>query len=442
MKRTLMERLIEWKGSPRRKPLVMRGMRQVGKTWLLKEFGRLHYEDLAYFNFEHNEALAERFRRDLDPERLILELGVINGRAIQPGTTLVFFDEIQFCGEALTALKYFQETMPEYHIVCAGSFLGIALAQPTSYPVGKVDLMTLRPMSFQEFLLANGEDMLVDYIADETTRPEPLADVFAGRLLDHLKTYYITGGMPEAVSVWLETRDVGKLESVQQAILDFFELDFGKHAPAPDIPKLGIIWNSIPRQLAKENKKFVYGLVKPGARARGFEDAMKWLENAGMVHKAYRVGKPSMPLKAYADSAHFKLYVSDVGLLRRMAGLSAKAILENESTYQEFKGGMAENYCLQELVAALGEVPFYWTSGNVAEVDFVVQVADMIVPIEVKSASNPRAKSLAVYTARHQPTVAVKASLSNLSYVNGLLNCPLYLLWRLPDIVKRIHRSS
>lgn len=441
MKRMMMDRLFEWKESPRRKPLVVRGMRQVGKTWLLREFGRLAYEDLAYFNFEHNEALAERFRKNLDPERLITELGVIHDKAIKPGTTLVFFDEIQFCGEALTALKYLHEILPEYHVVCAGSLLGTALAHPTSYPVGKVDLMTLRPMNFQEFLLANGEDMLVDYITTEVTQPEPIPAVFADRLVGLLKAYYITGGMPEAVSVWLETKDVGAVEAVQQAILDFFELDFGKHAPATDIPKLSMIWNSIPSQLAKQNKKFIYGLVKQGARARGFEDAMKWLENAGMVHKSHRVEKPSMPLKAYADTSHFKLYMADVGLLRKMAGLSARAILEGDAAYQEFKGALVENYCLQELVSILGETPFYWTSGNIAEVDFVAQIADSIVPIEVKSALNLRAKSLAVYRGRYKPAVSVKASQSNLSYADGLLNCPLYLLWRLPDILEGIVRD-
>jgi len=352
---------------------------------------------VAYFNFENNKALSGRFQQNLDPRRLIMELGVINGKAIQPGKTLILLDEIQFCGEAITSLKYFHESAPEYHIVCAGSLLGIALARPASYPVGKVDVMALRPMSFYEFLLANGEDVLLQHIADEVVRPEPIAEVFADRLRNHLKTYYIIGGMPEAVSVWLETKDVGELESVQQGILALYELDFAKYAPTPDIPKLSMIWNSIPNQLAKENGKFVYGLLRGGAGARAFENAMTWLQSAGMVHKVHRIEKPSMPLKAYVKDTHFKLYSPDVGILRRMAGLSARSIMEEDPLYQEFKGVMAENFCLQELVDLLDEVPFYWASGNLAEVGFVALFTDKIVPIEVKAATNVKARSLAVY---------------------------------------------
>lgn len=361
---------------------------------------------------------------------------MINGRAIQPGRTLVVFDEVQFCGEAITSLKYFYESAPEYHIVCAGSLLGIALARPTSYPVGKVDIVTLRPMSFYEFLLANGEDMLVEYITNEVVRPEPMGAVFADKLRDHLKTYYLTGGMPEAVSVWLETKDVGELETVQRGILDLYELDFAKYAPTPDIPKLSMIWNSIPSQLAKENGKFVYGLLREGARARAFEDAMTWLRNAGMVYKVHRIEKPSMPLKAYVKDTHFKLYSPDVGLLRRMAGLSARSIVEEDPLYQEFKGVMAESFCLQELVALLDEAPFYWASGNQAEVDFVALFTDKIVPIEVKAATNVKARSLAEYRRKYQPPVSVKASLLGLNYADGLLTCPLYLLWRLPQLIQ------
>lgn len=438
LKRMLIDRLLQWKRSPRRKPLILKGIRQVGKTWLLREFGKLAYDDVAYFNFENNKALSERFQQSLEPRKLITELGIIHGRVIQPGKTLVILDEIQFCSEAIASLKYFQETAPEYHIVSAGSLLGIAMARPTSYPVGKVDVMTLRPMSFYEFLLANGEDLLVEHLDREVVRPLALGPLLTGRLLDYLKAYYITGGMPEAVSVWLATKDVAELDAVQQNILDMYSLDFAKYAPASDIPKLSMIWESIPGQLAKERGKFVYGMLKEGARAKAFEDAMMWLQNAGMVFKVHRIEKPAMPLKAYAKDAHFKLYGPDVGLLRRMAGLSARSITEQDPLYHEFKGVMAESFCLQELLVILDEVPFYWASGNQAEVDFVAQIADTIVPIEVKSADNLRARSLAEYRRRYGPSVSVKAAQADLTYSDGVVVCPLYLLWKLPEIIRAV----
>jgi len=435
MKRLLLDRLLEWKRSPRRKPLILRGVRQVGKTWLIREFGRVAYADVAYFNFETSKDLAERFRQNLDPDRLITELGIIHGTAIQPGQTLVVFDEIQVCGDAITSLKYFQESAPGYHIICAGSLLGVELARPTSYPVGKVDILTLRPMTFQEFLLANDEGMLVDFIIDNVSGREPISRVFADRLLSHLKTYYITGGMPEPVSVWLATRDVAQLDATQRNILDLYELDFAKYAPVQDLPKLTMIWNSIPSQLAKENGRFIYGLLREGARARAFEDAMTWLQGAGLVVKVSRIEKPAVPLRAYAKDRHFKLYASDVGLIRRMAGLSARAIIEEDDQYQEFRGVMAESFCLQELIALFEETPLYWASGNQAEVDFVAPVNGQPVPIEVKAASNTRARSLGEYRKRYGPAVAVKASQHNLGFSNGVLSCPLYLQWRLPELI-------
>lgn len=440
LKRLLTDNLLKWKESSRRKPLLVRGIRQVGKTWLLMEFGRSAYENVAYFNFENNKTLSESFQKNLDPQRLIRELGVINGKVILPGKTLIFFDEIQFCSDAISALKYFYESAPQYHVVCAGSLLGIALARPTSYPVGKVDIMTLRPMSFYEFLMASGEEMLLDYFYNELVKLEPIAEMFTAKLENYLKTYYITGGMPEAVSVWLQTNDVSELETVQQNILNLYELDFAKHAPTPDIPKLSMIWNSIPNQLAKENGKFVYGLLRAGSGARAFENAMTWLQNTGMIYKVHKIEKPSIPLKAYVNNAYFKLYLPDVGLLRKMAGLSAKSVVEENSLYQEFKGVMAENYCLQELVALLEDVPFYWASGNLAEIDFVAQFTDKIVPIEVKASTNTKSKSLSIYRNKYKPPVSVKTSLLNLNYKDGLLNCPLYLLWRLKVFVEKAQK--
>ncbi|NJD01384.1 MAG: ATP-binding protein [Ruminiclostridium sp.] len=435
MKRILIDKLLEWKASSRRKPLILKGIRQVGKTWILKEFASMAYEDAAYFNFEGNAALAERFKKNLDPRRLILELGVINGKTIHPGKTLIIFDEIQFCSDALTSLKYFCETANEYHIVCAGSLLGIALARPTSYPVGKVDILTLRPMSFYEFLLANNEDMLTDYLDKNINIKEPIGQIFVDKLESYLKTYYITGGMPEAVSVWLQTKDVNAVENVQQNILTLYELDFSKHAPTADIPKLSMIWNSIPNQLAKESGKFIYGLLKEGAGARAFENAMAWLQNAGMVYKIHKIEKPSIPLKAYVNNSHFKVYCPDVGLLRKMSGLSAKSIIEEDRLFQEFKGAMAENYVLQELIMLLEDVPFYWTSGNTAEIDFVAQFVDKIIPIEVKSSTNIRSKSMRVYREKYTPPLVVKATLFNLCLNEGVLNIPLYLLWKLSALI-------
>ena len=435
MKRLLEDKLLKWKQSPRRKPLLIRGIRQSGKTWLLQEFGKKYYESIAYFNFEKNKALCMLFKKNLDPKRLITELGTLNSRAISPEKTLIIFDEIQVCSEAITSLKYFSESATRYHIAGAGSLLGIALARPASYPVGKVDMMTLNSMNFLEFLMANNEEMMVDYLAEKLIKPEPVSEIFTNKLENYLKTYYITGGMPEAVNVWIKTKDVFEVEAVQQNILNLYELDFAKYAPTADIAKLSMIWNSIPSQLARENGKFVYGLLREGAGARAFEGAITWLKNAGMVYKVYKIEKPAIPLKAYENKSYFKLYVPDVGLLKKMSDLSAKSIIEEDMMYREFKGIMAENFCLQEIVSLTEKVPFYWSSGNLAEIDFILQFNDKIIPLEVKAADNVKSKSLAVYRKKYNPPVSVKASLRNLNFAEGVLNCPLYLLWKLPDII-------
>lgn len=436
MERNLLSKLLEWKKSPRRKPLILKGIRQVGKTWLLMEFGRLAYDDIAYFNFESDEAIAKRFDQNLDPKRLLIELGVIHGKPIQPEKTLIFFDEIQFCPKALTSLKYFCEQTPEYHIVCAGSLLGIALAKAASFPVGKVDFLTLHPLTFQEFLLANGEEQLVSYLS-QLERPEPLPKMFTDKLIAALKNYYMVGGMPEPVSIWLETKDIGSVEASQQAILNSYELDFAKHAPVYDIPKLSLLFNSIPDQLAKENGKFIYGLLKKGARARDYENAMLWLQNAGMVHKVIKIEKPAIPLSAYAQNSYFKLYAPDVGLLRKMAALPAKTILEESRLFQEFKGVLAENFVLQELIATYGENNiYYWKGRNSQEVDFIIQLVDKIIPIEVKASTNVKAKSLISYCEKYQPEVAVETSLNNLHKIGRYLSLPLYMLWMLKEFTE------
>lgn len=433
MKRLILEDLVHWKNRIDRKPLILKGVRQCGKTWILKQFGKENYQDIAYFNFEENPALAQRFQQDLDPKRILMELGVLNGKKIEPETTLVILDEIQFCNAALTSLKYFQEQTPEYHITCAGSLLGIALSKPLSFPVGKVDFLTLLPMSFYEFVLAHEESMLLLHLENQDIR-DPIPQMFADRLTSLYRSYLTTGGMPEVVAGWLASKDIAVVERIQDGILNSYELDFAKHAPATDFPKISMIWKSIPDQLAKENGKFVYGHVKPGARAKDLEDALQWLVSAGLVHKVNKIEKPAIPLSAYANSSYFKLYLTDVGLLRRMARLPASAVFEESTLYSEFKGAMAENYVLNELVHLCGDTPFYWKSGNTAEVDFIIQMENYIVPIEAKASWNVKSRSLSVYRTKYEPEIAVKVSLRNLKMDPGLLHLPLYLIWKLKTI--------
>lgn len=428
LERLAEKELLSWKNRKDRKPLILKGVRQCGKTFLLNAFGRENYEDVAYFNFENTPALAERFAANLDPGRILTELGVLSGKRIKPGSTLIIFDEIQFCSKALTSLKYFYEKCPEYHIACAGSLLGIALSGPSSFPVGKADFLTLRPMSFYEFILANDEQMLLEHL-EQQNKPAPLPQIFADKLSTLLKSYYVTGGMPEVVAKWLESKDVAEVERIQGLILNSFELDFAKHAPAADFPKLSLVWKSIPGQLAKENGKFIYGHVKPGARAKDLEDAIQWLESAGMIYKVLKIEKPAIPLSAYANQNFFKIYLADVGLLRKMSGLPAASIYEESLHYSEFKGALTENYVLAELVNLLGDVPYFWQSGNTAEVDFIAQFKNTIVPIEVKASTSVKSRSLSVYREKYSPGIAVRTSILNLKQDEGLLNLPLYLLW-------------
>jgi len=435
MQRLLVGELIKWKKRQDRKPLIIKGVRQCGKTFALKSFGAEHYADVAYFNFEETPALGQRFEQDLDPRRIITELGVLRGKVIQPASTLLIFDEIQFCPKALTALKYFSEAVPEYHLTCAGSLLGIALKETSSFPVGKVDFLTMRPMSFYEFVLASDQPMLLDYI-DQLEDNLPIPQIFTDKLETLLKAYFIVGGMPEAVNKWFTSQEIAEVERIQDLILNSYELDFAKHAPPSDFPKLSLIWKSIPDQLAKANGKFVYGHVKPGARAKDLEDALEWLICVGLVYKVCQVDKPAIPLSAYAKANYFKLYMADVGLLRRMARLPVEAIYSDSSLYTEFKGALTENYVLGELINLSGDIPYYWTSGNTAEVDFVVQMGGVIVPVEVKASTNVKSRSLKVYREKYQPPVAIKASMLNLKQDGGLVNLPLYLMWKAAAAVK------
>ncbi|WP_010254177.1 ATP-binding protein [Treponema primitia] len=440
MERCLTKQLIAWKDNPEKKPLILKGVRQCGKTWLLKEFGEEYYDDTAYFSFEGNDPLHARFAGDFDVRRIITELGVYRKKNIEPGKTLIIFDEIQFCGRALSSLKYFCEDAPEYHIVCAGSLLGLALSGPLSFPVGKVDFQTLRPLSFYEFLLANGEALLCKHL-EKFPVEEPVPELFAGMLERYVRTYYITGGMPEAVANWIANHDIEKLEAVHRKILDSYELDFAKHAPTGEFPKLRAVWHSIPAQLAKENSKFIFSQVKKGQRAKDLEDALEWLLGAGLVYRVTKVEKPFMPLSSYADSSFFKLYMADVGLLRTMAALPAEAVLGQIDVYKEFKGALTENYVLTELVNLYNEPPFFWRSNNTAEVDFIIQHKLDIIPIEVKSERNTKAKSLAEYRKKYEPRWAVKTSMSNGANTfcegekSAVLNVPLYMLWMLKSLL-------
>ncbi|MBQ2973532.1 MAG: ATP-binding protein [Clostridia bacterium] len=427
MKRTLTEALLSWKNNSEKKPLIIKGVRQCGKTYLLKEFGKEYYDDVAYFNFEENEALGKVFENDFDVKRILFDLGLYLGRTIKPHTTLIIFDEIQVCSRAITSLKYFCENAPEYHIACAGSLIGIALNKPTSFPVGKVDFLNLYPMSFSEFVRANGEEVLADYI-EGYNGDTIVSELVGSKLSMLLKQYYATGGMPEVVLTWVNTHDIEKVEIVQQRIIDSYELDFAKHAPIKDFPKLTAIWHSIPEQLARDNNKFIFGHVKKGWRAKDLEDALEWLIDAGLAYKVCRIEKPFMPMSSYAEPTVFKLYMADVGILRKLSKLPYEVILESSPTYVEFKGAMTENYVLCELIKSADKEPYYWNSGNSAEVDFVIQCGKEIVPIEVKSEKNVKARSLAEYRKKYQPAVSVKTSMRIETTGKEVLNIPLYLI--------------
>ena len=428
MHRKLLDDLKTWKDKKGRLPLILKGARQVGKTWLLNKFGQTCFDDVLYINFENAGNLAELFDGVIEPGRIIDMLGALHGKKIIPEKTLLIFDEVQEIPRALTALKYFAENAPEYPICCAGSLLGVALHKGTSFPVGKVDFLTLQPLTFEEFLIASGEEMLCEFIRKSTL--EPLPKAFVDKLSDNLKLYFIIGGMPAPVQAWLDDRDFARVEEKQLAILDTYTQDFSKHAPSSLVPKLRYLWNSIPSQLAKENKKFIYGLVKEGARAREYEDALLWLIDSGLIRRVGRITKGALPLKAYEDLKSFKLYHLDIGLLRVMSELSPQTITESIRVFEEFKGALTEQFVLQELSSFLGiRSIYYWTSDATAEVDFIFSDGRRVIPVEAKASENIQAQSLKVYRAKYETILAIRTSLSNLRFDNGLLNLPLYVLW-------------
>ena len=431
MERLLISQLLKWKESHSRKPLVLEGARQVGKTWLLKEFGRKCFKDVCYINFEQSDVLGEVFAGDLSPQRIIEQLSIYNGKLIEPEQTLIIFDEVQEMPRALTSLKYFCEEAPEYVICCAGSLLGIALHEGTSFPVGKTDFLHLYPLSFKEFLIANEEKMLVDYI-DKGNRN---LGAFENRLTDYLKKYMIIGGMPAVVMEWLDSKDYNKVNRIQQELIAAYQKDFSKHAPNSMVEKIRYIWNSIPSQLAKENKKFVYGLVREGARAREYEDAIMWLCDAGEIIRTHNVSKPDIPISAYADLKSFKVFLLDVGLLRAMSRVSPKVILEGSRIFEEFKGALTEQYVSQELqnYSDVLETNYYWSSSATAEVDFLVSDGWDVYPLEVKAGVTMNTKSLKLYREKYSPKWALRTSL--LPYerneVSKTINIPLYMLFAL-----------
>ena len=428
MERFILKDLAKWKESKYRKPLILKGIRQVGKTWALMELGK-QYDNTAYFNFDENEEYKQFFETTKEPERLLQNLMMTSGQSIKPYDTLVIFDEIQSCNKALNSLKYFREKTPEYHIACAGSLLGITLSKPMSFPVGNVDFVDMRPMTFTEFLLANGDNKLAAYM-DGIDAIDPIPDAFYNPLYEKLKMYFITGGMPEAVRSWAEERDVALMQRILSAILDAYERDFAKHADKEDFPKLSLIWKSIPSQLSRENKKFIYKAVKGGARAREYEDALQWLCDANLTYKIYRSAAPGLPISAYDDLSAFKLYMADVGLLRRLSLLAPSAFAEGNRLFVEFKGALTENYVLQALVNQFEATPRYWSADSPRyEVDFLIQRENDIFPVEVKSETNTESRSLKKYAEKFadRSPLRIRFSMNNLRLDNDMLNIPLFL---------------
>lgn len=425
MKRFIMKKLIDWKNSKDRKPLILKGARQVGKTYILKEFGGNNYDNVAYFNFDHDDGLENLFLNTKDPKRIIEQLSLVIGKKISPESTLIIFDEIQECPNALNSLKYFCEEAPSYHVVCAGSLLGIRLSK-TSFPVGKVDFLNLYPMTFSEFLIADGSSNLVT-VMEETKEIKEIPEVFEKQLIEKLKVYYIVGGMPEVVYSWVNDKDIEKVNQIQKNILDSYEHDFSKHVDASDANKISLIWNGIPSQLARENKKFVYQVIKDGARAREYEGALNWLNDANLISKCYLVNKCAFPLKAYNDLSAYKIYMNDVGLLRRMSGLDSSIILEGNKLLEEFKGAFTENYVANVLKYLLDDTPNYYTFDR-NEIDFVIQRKNKIIPIEVKSDKSTNHNSLTKYNANNDNEISFRFSLNNLSKNGKIVNIPLYLI--------------
>jgi len=426
MRRNQFLELERWKRSNPRNPLIIWGARQVGKTWLMREFGRTNYLQCAYVNLENNAILRNLFTIDFDIKRILAAVQIETGLFIDAANTLIIFDEIQEAPGALTSLKYFYENAPEYHVIAAGSLLGVALMGGTSFPVGKVAFLDLRPLDFMEFVEAVEGKALADVLKG---RDWPLITGFKTRFIELLKQYYYVGGMPEAVSSYAQFRNFDAVREIQQRILDGYEQDFAKHAPKDIVPRIRMLWHSVPAQLSKENRKFIYGLVREGARAREYELAMSWLTDCGLIHKVNNISKPGIPLKAYEDPGAFKLFLVDIGLLGAMTGLDTRTLLDGNHLFEEFKGALTEQFVLQQLMAEKNAGIFYWSAASgQASIDFVVQYQGNVIPVEVKAAENLQAKSLKVYRQKFDPARSVRTSMSDYRKEEWMINLPLYAI--------------
>lgn len=426
MERFLMNDLVEWKQKANRKPLILKGARQVGKTWIMREFGRRYFKKVAYVTFYNNQRMKKVFDEDYDINRILININIETHTEVTPEDTLIIFDEIQEAPRALESLKYFCENAPEYAVIAAGSLLGVAIHSGISFPVGKVDTLELHPMNYREFLLAMGEEQLSALLSEEH---HPLLSDFSDKYIFWLKNYYYVGGMPEVVQYYREHKNYDEVRNMQNAILEQYENDFGKHTSANELPRIRMVWNSIPLQLAKENKKFFFGNIKKGARAKDFEIAIEWLQDCGLIKKVYKVTKPAVPLKAYIDFSSFKLYILDTGLLGALSELDAESILEGNTIFTEFKGALTEQYVLQQLISDTQYKPYYYAGKkSTYEVDFLIQKGKNIVPLEVKAEENLRAQSLKVYCEKYKPAYAVRTSMSDYREQDWLTNIPLYAI--------------
>ena len=433
MYREKIEELKKWKNSETRKPLIIRGARQVGKTWLMKEFGEKYYQKCAYINFDDNSRMNKLFEEDFDIDRIIQGLKIESGVNIEAENTLIILDEIQETPKALKALKYFCENAREYHIISAGSLLGVAIHEGTSFPVGKVDFLDLTPLSFFEFLEALGENELLKLLKSNDF---DMITVFETKLKEYLKIYYYVGGMPEVVNAYIEHKDLNETRKIQKKLLDAYEQDFSKHAPTNIVPRIRQLWNNIPTQLAKENKKFIYGLIREGARAREYEIALSWLIDCGLIYQVNRVNTAKIPLSAYQDFNAFKLYLLDVGLLTAMAGVDAKTLLEGNEVFQEFKGSLTEQYVLCQIKECTNLDTFYWSSDTgTAEIDFITQIDGNNVPIEVKANENLQSKSLKSFVQKYNTKINIRTSMSSYRKEEWLINIPLYSIGNIEKII-------
>lgn len=437
MNRQIRKQFIAWKNNIRRKPLILTGARQVGKTTSLQRFGHDEYDNVVYLNFEDTPHLKELFELSLEPERIIQALTIDTNQQITPEQTLIIFDEIQECPNALNSLKYFNENANEYHICAAGSLLGVKLTNKKGFPVGKVNFLEMYPLCFLEFLDAVSEAKLKNYL-ENLSSINPIPGNLHQKLMQYFLLYLYIGGMPEAVAEYVTSKDLSKVRTLHHEILKAYSLDFSKHAPANQIMKINQVWENIPSQLAKENKKFIYSAIRKGARAKEFEIAIQWLKEAGLINKTYNISAPKVPLKGYVNFGIFKLYLVDVGLLAAMSEIPPNIILQGDKFFQEFRGSFVENFAAQELAHNHTEL-YYWTSEGKAELDFLFQHQDIIYPLEIKSGATTKKKSLLVYGEKYQPDLLIRASAMNLKKDGKILNCPLYLLGELPRLLQLLH---